>query len=363
MHLWGVFVRSRDIKRRQGIRGKNRSKLFGIMRMTKMPRIRLPKISKYKIIKALPTISIPKTKIASPLSASSSYKYRQRHTIINIRRLKEFLFRVCVIATIIIFLAIAWRVVRPGVNVRVSPDTVAAFRVPHRAIGMLRDYANERDIPFPELFAVFNAENDFFPHKSATYDLSMIESMYVSNFSRLLRRYNSRSLAPYVEMFRNLFDEIETFPIPGGWYEHDASIMFGNSWGVEHNFQGNRMHMGTAVIDRENIRGRVPIVSMTSGTVTDAGFCNQLGYFVGITTRNGTYYLYAHLDSLATGLIAGQSVTAGQLLGQMGNSGGGRNSRSFQVHLHLAISPSVRFTRGQFWINPYPLLRYLESKH
>jgi len=287
-------------------------------------------------------------------SLSKSLRYRRG-------LFKEAFFRICVVATVFIILAAAWRVLRPSQNVRVSPDTVAAFRVPHRAIGMLRNYADDYGLPFPELFAVFNAENDFFPEKSATYDLSVLEKMYVANFDRILRRYNSRSLAPYVEMFGNLFSEIEVFPIPSGWYEHDASIMFGNSWGVEHNFQGNRMHMGTAIIDRENIRGRVPIVSMTSGVVSGAGWDNQLGYFVGITTQNGTYYLYAHLDSLASGLSAGQNIHAGQLLGQMGNSGGGRNSRSFPVHLHIAISPNVSFTRGQFWINPYPLLRYLES--
>ena len=280
------------------------------------------------------------------------------------RNIGDIFFRICVVGAIILALALVWRLVRPGTNVRVSPETVAAFRVPHRAIGLLRQYSQEHDIPFAELFAIFNAENDFFPEKTANlaFDLSQLESMYVDDFARLLRRYNSRSLAPYVDMFRNLFDEIETFPIPSGWYEDNAAIMFGNTWGVELNFQGNRTNMGTAIIDRENIRGRVPIVSMTHGTVTDAGWSNQLGYFVGITTQNGTYYLYAHLDSIAPGLAPGQRVTTGQHIGQMGNSGGGRNSRSFPVHLHLAIAPSVTFTRGQFWINPYPILRHLEAQ-
>ena len=321
-------LRSRDIKRRMGI-GRN----------VQLPRFNLPSNYKRQFSKAL-----------------------HFTPIINIKRVKELFFRICVIATILFAVSIVWRVVRPSVNVRVSADTVAAFRTPHRAIGMLKQYASDNNIPFAELLAVFNAENDFFPEKSAVFDLSIIEQMYVSDFNRLLRRYNSRSIAPYVEMYRNLFDEIEAFPIPSGWYEFDASVMFGNSWGMEHNFQGNRMHMGTAIIDRENIRGRVPVVSMTSGTVTDAGFNAQLGYFVGITTRNGTYYLYAHLDRVAPGVVAGQLVHAGQQLGQMGNSGGGRNSRTFAVHLHVGISPDVSFTRGQFWINPYPLLRYLESR-
>ena len=282
--------------------------------------------------------------------------------MISQKRAKEAFFRLCVLATVAIVLAIVWRVARPGVNIRVSPDVVGAFNTPHRAISRLREYAQTHHIPFGELLAVYNAENNFFPVQFTNHDLSRLEAHYVAEFPRLLRRYNRRSLAPYAHMYQVLFDEIETFPIPSGWYEEDPSIMFGNSWGVDHNLQGNPTHMGTAVIDRENIRGRVPVVSMTAGVVAEAGWNNQLGYFVGITTANGTYYLYAHLDSIATGLATGQQVTSGQLLGQMGNSGGGRGSQNFAVHLHIGISPDVSFTRGRFWINPYPMLRYLENR-
>lgn len=277
------------------------------------------------------------------------------------KRLKEYLFRVCVVAVIFLMIGVLWGLFQPGIRVRVDAETVAAFRVPHRSIGLLRVYAAQNGISFPELFAVFNAENGFFPEKHITYDLSVLERLYIVDFNRLLRRYNSRSIAPYISMFENLFSEIETFPIPGGWYEHESAIMFGDSWGVEHNFQGNRAHMGTAIIDRENIRGRVPVVSMTRGTVRDAGWDNQLGYFVTVVTENNTIYLYAHFDSIAPGIAPGIAVTAGTLLGQMGNTGGGRNARSFPVHLHLAISPDVSFTRGNFWLNPYPLLRYIEN--
>ena len=275
--------------------------------------------------------------------------------------LKDYFFGICVIAVIFLVLVGVINLARPGVRIRVDADTVAAFRVPHRAIGALRVYAARNGISFPELFALFNAENNFFPEKKAVYDLSILDKFYVSDFDRLMRRYNTRSISPYIVMFENLFSEIEAFPIPTGWYEHDASVMFGDSWGVEHNFQGRNKHMGTAIIDRENIRGRVPISSMTSGTVREAGWDNNLGYYVSIVTTNNTLYLYAHLDSIATGISAGQNIVAGQLLGQMGNSGGGRGGRSFPVHLHIAISPDVSFTRGDFWINPYPLLRYIEN--
>jgi len=274
--------------------------------------------------------------------------------------MKEYFFRLCVILLLLIVVIGAWQVIRPGVRIRPRPETVAAFNTPHRAIGILQEYAQQHGIPFAELFAVFNAENDFFPEQSDTFDLNVLEVLYVQDFYRLMRRYNMRSLTPYIDMYNHLFSEIETFPIPSGWYAHDASVMFGNSWGVSHNFQGNRMHMGTAIVDRENMRGRVPVVSMTHGEVAAAGWDNNLGYFVGITTINGTNFLYAHLDSIAQGIAAGQIVAAGEPLGQMGASGGGRSNRTFPVHLHLGISPQVDFVRGDFWINPYPILRYLE---
>ena len=347
-------MRSHDIKRRQGLRiGRRRRKFHISLNIRQyLPRLSIPKVIGFKTLKTLTAhVHIP---------FYSSKRRRKR----SFASTKDLFFRLCVIATILALLVFAWRVLRPGVNIRVNPNTVAAFNIPHRAIGLLESYANTHSVPFPELMVLFLAENDFFPNPSATFDFGRLETTYAVNFNRLLRRYNSRSLAPYIEMFHNLFGEIEVFPIPDGWYDHghDATVMFGNSWGVAHNFQGNRTHMGTAIIDRENIRGRVPIVSMTAGQVTGAGWDNQLGYFVEITTINSSRYLYAHLDSIAPGLAEGQHIAAGQALGQMGNSGGGRGSRSFPVHLHLAISPDVRFTRGDFWINPYPLLRYLDSK-
>jgi len=372
-------MRSREIKRRLGIRPRGRASrggsglFYGKKRTSPMfaglelPRFRLPRfrLPRFRLFRFKPK----KGKgIASHLFTprrSSGRTRRGRAGVrlpISLRRIKERLFRLSVFIVIALVIFGIWQLLRPGIRVRVSPDTVAAFRVPHRAIGMLEEYASRHNISFPHLFAVFNAENDFFPEKSAIYDLSVLEQLYVVDFYRIMRRYNARSLAPYIAMFENLFDELAVFPIPPGWYEGEPSIMFGDSWGVEHNFQGNRMHMGTAIVDRENIRGRVPIVSMTSGQVEEAGWNNQLGYFVGIITENGTYYLYAHLDSLAQGLRPGQNIAAGHPLGYMGNTGGGRGGRSFPVHVHIGISPEVDFARGRFWINPYPLLRYVEGR-
>ena len=381
-------MRSRDIKRRHGIHKRRFLKLTSGLNLPRVNfrAIRLPILGRMFVNRRAPGKSSGKSAIgagaewgrhssrsalskgrglgvAGLLYGSAAMASRSRGRTMPIgAMLKEWMLRICVVAIIVVALITVWRVVRPGVNVRPSPDTVAAFRVPHRAITALVGYADSHGVPFPEVFAVFNAQHQFFP--DAVHDNFDIEELelYVINFDRLRRNYNNRSLEPYIQLYHTLFSELEVFPIPSGWYMYDASIMFGNSWGVGHNFQGTDTHMGTAIIDRENIRGRVPVVSMTRGVIESAGFDRQLGYFVKVVTDSGTQYLYAHLDSLAANITPGQGVVAGQHLGQMGNSGGGRDSRSFPVHLHIAISPSVSFVRRQFWINPYPLLMYLEGR-
>jgi len=287
-------------------------------------------------------------------SVKSKNNKKFRGAIINWRRVQERLFNISVFAVFALMGLMVWRFSRSNIRINVEPEVVAAFNVPYESIGILQAFAENNNISFAELFAVFNAENNFFPHQHATYDLSNLDSLSLSDFRQSKRRYNVTSLIPYVSMYINLFYEIEVFPVP-----LDSSIIFNNTWGVEHNLQGKPRHMGIAIIDRTNTRGRVPVVSMTGGTIQQAGWDTNLGYFVRIVTENNTNYVYAHLDSLAQEVVAGHIIEAGFPLGQMGNSGGAQ--RSFPVHLHLAISPQADFTRDVFWINPYPLLKHLAS--
>lgn len=288
-------------------------------------------------------------------------KFRFPH-LIKMELLKELLYRMAVAAVLLLLIVGGWRLLHPGVKIKASVDTVAAFRVPYRSIGMLKAYAAKHGVPFSQLFVLFCAENNFFPEKNTTYDLSRLESQYVENFDRLKRKYDANQIEPYFEMFKNLFDEIECFPIPAGYEDEETlSWMYGDSWGVSRNSEDDKWHRGADIMDRENVRGRIPVMSITNGAVQDAGWQDALGYYVGVVTQNGTYYQYAHLDSLAANIAAGQPVSAGQELGRMGDSGTSRDGNVFQVHLHIGISPRAGFTKNKFWINPYPLLRYIEN--
>ena len=62
---------------------------------------------------------------------------------------------------------------------------------------------------------------------------------------------------------------------------------------------------------------------------------------------DGSEWYNAHLDSVAEGIAPGTSVSRGQAIGTVGNSG---NARTTPPHLHLG-----RRHAGS-WVNPWPTI-------
>lgn len=79
--------------------------------------------------------------------------------------------------------------------------------------------------------------------------------------------------------------------------------------------------------------------SMQSGKVTHAGFTGGWGNNVRITYDDGYHMLYAHLASMT--VKAGQTVSRGQRVGIVGNTGG-----NYAVHLHVELSTTGKFSDG-----------------
>jgi peptidoglycan hydrolase-like protein with peptidoglycan-binding domain len=90
-----------------------------------------------------------------------------------------------------------------------------------------------------------------------------------------------------------------------------------------------------------------PLVAVTDGAIeslsrADTGLG---GIRLWIRDDAGTTYYYAHLSSIAPGLVPGSRVAAGQRVGAVGRTG---NARGGVHHLHFEMHP-----RGGRAVNPY----------
>ncbi|GMQ86210.1 MAG: hypothetical protein BMS9Abin07_1783 [Acidimicrobiia bacterium] len=124
-------------------------------------------------------------------------------------------------------------------------------------------------------------------------------------------------------------------PVQGG-------ASFVNTWGAPRS--GGRRHKGVDMFNTRN----TPLVAVVDGRVRFSS--NGLG---GVVTHlygdDGTTYYYAHLESHPTGISSGQRVSAGTVVGYVGNSG---NARYTSPHVHFEIRPNG------VAVNPYPTVRH-----
>lgn len=171
----------------------------------------------------------------------------------------------------------------------------------------------------------------------------------------------------YKKAFELVQKEAVVFPIG-----NIGKISYVDSWGGERNFLGNRKHEGCDLMSNTNIRGEIPIFSMSDGILENKGWLTLGGWRLGIRTEQGVYFYYAHLDSYAEQLEVGQQIKAGQFLGFMGDSGYGEEGTigQFDVHLHLGIYLDEQIiheatgAKGyqDISINPYWILKSLEEQ-
>jgi murein DD-endopeptidase MepM/ murein hydrolase activator NlpD len=128
-----------------------------------------------------------------------------------------------------------------------------------------------------------------------------------------------------------------TFPVRG-------AHSYVDSWGAARS--GGRTHKGTDIMAP---RGTT-LVACVSGTITKVNaYDNGLGgRTVYLRGSNGVVYYYAHMNSVASGIAAGQYVGMGTVIGTVGNSG---NASGGPCHLHFAVIV------GGVYVNPYPTLK------
>jgi murein DD-endopeptidase MepM/ murein hydrolase activator NlpD len=94
-----------------------------------------------------------------------------------------------------------------------------------------------------------------------------------------------------------------------------------------------------------------PEVAARGGKVIDAGYGGSAGYYVAVHTADTQYdYFYAHLRS-SPAVGAGQTVSTGQLVGYVGETGD-----AVGCHLHFELWDGAWWNGGHT-IDPLPFLK------
>ena len=133
---------------------------------------------------------------------------------------------------------------------------------------------------------------------------------------------------------------IQVFPVQG-------RCSFSNTW---QEARGTRQHEGVDIIAP---KGNL-IYAVVDGTITKVyNNASLTGNGVRLTQPDGTYFFYAHLDTIAPNITVGTAVKAGQILGTNGATG-----NTTTPHLHFEVHP-----RGGAAIDPTPIVAAVNACH
>ena len=134
-------------------------------------------------------------------------------------------------------------------------------------------------------------------------------------------------------------------------------VDYANGWGEGRAFGGERSHEG---IDMFAPYG-TEILSVCDGVVEKRGWLQLGGWRIGIRGDDGIYYYYAHMSEYGD-FEEGDRVSAGDVLGYVGDSGYGEEGTTgmFEAHLHFGLYRGEGDTEKAF--NPYPYLQHWEEK-
>lgn len=224
------------------------------------------------------------------------------------------------------------------------------FRQQHVTTGLYRsiqkmaaDAETETD-RFTDILTATMLNSDFYP-KQIQSDSTSYQKYKPAEYEQLKNAYQS------------VWSDLKYFPIPS------TEIYFENTYGAPRDYGGPRTHEGCDLFGTEKEPGYYPVLSITDGVVENIGWLPLGGYRIGIRAPKGGYFYYAHLDAYEKDFQTGEEISAGDILGYMGNTGyGGEGTQGmFPVHLHLGIY--IRTSHyEELSVNPYWVLKAISKK-
>lgn len=197
---------------------------------------------------------------------------------------------------------------------------------------------------FSRVLTASMLNGDFFPE-----ELSFDSAPYI--------KYKRQEFYKLQKLYEAIWCDVACFPLAGGAFSYE------DTFGAPRTYGGDRIHEGTDLFGEKEVSGYYPVLSMTDGVVEQAGWLPLGGYRLGIRAEGGAYFYYAHLSQYEREFTEGEAVSAGDILGYMGNTGYGQEGTAgkFPVHLHLGIYITTE-EHPELSVNPYWILRAAEKK-
>jgi murein DD-endopeptidase MepM/ murein hydrolase activator NlpD len=96
------------------------------------------------------------------------------------------------------------------------------------------------------------------------------------------------------------------------------------------------------------------VLAVTDGTLYRVGTREVPGNRLWLRSARGDTFFYAHLGAFAYGARNGARVSAGDVIGFVGNTG---DAEPTPPHLHFEVHP-----RGGEAVNPYPFVRAWDER-
>ena len=195
------------------------------------------------------------------------------------------------------------------------------------------------------------------------YDYDLTDITEISPKSGPIRNRKPAAFQKLVNAYETVLSDLKFFPIPQSGSQEEGEVCYEDGWLEPRSYGGDRGHEGCDIMGTRQPSGFYPVVSISDGVIEKCGWLEQGGWRLGIRTPGGLYVYYAHLYGYAKEWKEGDIISAGTLLGFMGDTGYSKiegTTGNFPVHLHIGLYLRTD-NYEELSVNPYWILRYLEQ--
>lgn len=240
-------------------------------------------------------------------------------------------------------------------------SSVSSYRIQIENLGISLQDVNAKLLNKAQAYSKQNALLKDVTEKASL--LNQIPGM-TTNLSNLTKDVvdnivDEQSVIVAADRLRKLMEEeIDKMPIQSP-FAKSSGIEYTAHFG-ETVLEGHlRKHNGVDIIPQRGVM-QEPIHATRGGQVIEIGHDAVYGKFLVIDHKNGYFTKYAHLSKIFYSADLYKTVTEGQVIGLMGNTGYTVGRTGY--HLHYEVQRYDEFTGEKEYLDPEALIEYGRQK-